>query len=335
MFCANCGVKNNEDAGFCASCGIAMGKAVSGGQSNAPPPVYPAVAQPYAPPQAHPPVAQPYAPPPAYPADEQHMENPANKSMIRDSFAAIGRMFTGDPESAIDIAKNTSAHIWIFLGVLNAVITALGVRLFFTNIISRLAVTNALERQIVGIARDLSETVLFADFAPDYFLGLTREFLLVIEMIIEDIQLWSVIWIVTAAVAGFFVTVICAKLLYAICKAKVSLKATANTVAASLLVPGIIAVIAIIVGFASLIASIVIAAFAMFAYYIMLYGAVKKAGNLTTGPIWGFLLIIIVVTVAQLAVIFVAAPSVLGAIDFYPLSVFLEIDYFDLTSFLR
>ena len=303
----------------------------AGEQPHAPPPVYPAGEQPHAPPPVYPAGEQPHAPPPVYPAEELPGQDMENKSMVYDSFAAIGGMFTGNSDRAIEVVKNSPSHTWVLHSILYAIIAALGLWLFFSNMIDSLVLTRAMERQLVDLGTGLVDTAVLYFFNPDFFLMRTRELMAIIQTMIEDVRLTAIIWTVAMFAAGFLVSVVCIKLLYSIKRANVSIKATANTVAASLIVPGTIGVIAIIAGFASLIAAVVIAGISIFAYYVVLYGAVKKAGDLNSGPIWGFLLISIIVAASQLAVIVFALPSLINAIDFFPLSEFIEIDYYELT----
>ena len=217
MFCSNCGTQKEEDVKFCPQCGFGE---ESGGDADIPRRAAPRV----------------------------HTRASRNM-LVEDSLKAVRQTFSVNPEEAVETAIMSKENVWLILGGIYCVITAVYMRVIFDAIIDFL---------LGGLG--------------GLFLSEYQNRMLVLGLL-------------TGALIIFAYS--CAmKVLFALFKIDVPFTKVMDIVTSSALISSLVAVVAIVVSFISIFTALGLYFVAAVAFYVMLYRGIQKAAEFRCSPFW-------------------------------------------------
>ena len=222
MFCSNCGAQRDEGVKFCQQCGAAE--------------------------EAHGDVDIPRRPAPRPRPRPQASQN----RLVEDSLLAIRQTFSVDPEKSVETAIMSKENVWLILGGIYCVITAIYMRVIFDAIIDF----------IFGFAG----LVGFMDLS-------------------EYQNRMLVLGLLTGAL--FLLVYSCAvKVLFALFRIDVPFTKVMDIVTSSSLIYMLLIVVGIILSFISMFSALGLYFLGTVAFYIMLYRGIVKTADFRCSPFW-------------------------------------------------
>jgi len=209
--------------------------------------------------------------------------------LIADSIAAIKQTFSINPEKALVTALSSKSNIWITLGGLYVLLSALVLRVLLGNIFSSFL-------DMFGFAGGVTQSLISEE----------------ISRMQNHVFMYGII---TMAIY-FFALSAFIKILYTLFSIDITFTKTMDIVATSSLVASVAMAGAIIISFVSISGAYVLVLVSSIAHTIMLYRGIKKSAEFPNSPFWVYMTLIIIITF--LSVIFLTPLIMPDMSDFMP-----------------
>ena len=271
--CSKCGKQNESGIKFCTTCGAATGGAAQN-TTNMPRDETTAYTS-----------QQFYANPPTHQGQPHPQSAPAyvhQQTIMNESMIAIKQTFSKNPEAAIETAINARNKVWLVLGGVYVLLSAVFARMLVSNVISG----------ALGAAEALMPAMV-------------RRF-------IDDLLSGMFMYGLLFAAASLFVFGACMLMLFSIFKINIPFSKVMDVTAASSLIASAILAAAIIISFISTSGAFVLGILvAPVAPIIMLYRGIQKTAKFESSPFWVYMGL----TMVSIAVLnFISSSFILPAV---------------------
>jgi len=190
-----------------------------------------------------------------------------SNGMLADSLKAMIQSFSIEPEDAIITAAHSKGHVWIFLGGMHSILSA---------IFYRMSVQNSLTGSILGI-------MIMGGQSP--VRGSSD-----LSQILFRFKLAGFV----SSVIYMFILIIGVQFLYSKFKIDFHIIRVMNIVTASTIMSSASMAIAILLSFFSVSGAINLFIAGIIAHVVVLYRGIKKSAEFSISPFWAYFVILVI-----------------------------------------